>query len=61
MNAGKVSSIKRSSGLFRPASAGTTWKFIAGKEHNDFAREKINLSVNELKTERDVVKDLLPG
>ena len=41
--------------------ADTTWKIIPGQEHNEFAREKINLSVNELKTERDVVKDLLPG
>lgn len=46
---------------FPLTSNGTTWKIIPGQEHNEFAREKINLSVNELKAERDVVKDLLPS
>ncbi len=46
---------------FPLTSNGTTWKIIPGQEHNEFAREKINISVNELKQERDVVRDLLPG
>jgi len=45
---------------FPLTSNGTTWKIIPGQEHNEFAREKINLTINELKQERDVVKDLLP-
>lgn len=46
---------------FPLTSNGTTWKIIPGQEHNDFAREKINLSIAELKQERDDVRDLLPG
>ena len=46
---------------FPLTSNGTTWRIIPGQEHNEFAREKINISVNELKAERDVVKDLLPN
>lgn len=45
---------------FPLTSNGTTWKIIPGQEHNEFAREKINITINELKQERDVVKDLLP-
>lgn len=38
---------------------GKNWKIVQGLEVNDFAREKIDLTVNELKSERDTVKDLL--
>lgn len=38
---------------------GKNWKIVQGLEVNDFAREKIDVSVNELKSERDTVKDLL--
>lgn len=39
---------------------GKNWKIVQGLGVNDFAQEKINVTVNELKTERDTVKDLLP-
>lgn len=39
---------------------GKNWKIVQGLGVNEFAREKINVTVNELKTERDTVKDLLP-
>lgn len=42
-------------------SDGKTWTIVKGLEHNDFARAKIEATVNELKTERDTVRDLLPG
>jgi malate dehydrogenase len=42
-------------------SDGTSWKIVEGLEHNDFARQKIETTVSELRTERDTVKDLLPG
>lgn len=38
---------------------GKNWKIVQGLDINPFAREKIDLTVNELKTERDTVKDLL--
>lgn len=38
---------------------GLSWKIVPNLEINEFAREKINITVNELKTERDTVKDLL--
>ena len=40
---------------------GVSWKIVQGIEHNDFAREKIDTTIAELKSERDTVKDLLPG
>lgn len=40
---------------------GTTWKIVEGIDHGEFAREKIDASVAELRTERDTVKDLLPA
>jgi malate dehydrogenase len=46
---------------FPLTSNGHTWKIVAGLEHNAFAREKIEQTVNELRGERDTVKDLLPG
>jgi hypothetical protein len=33
---------------------------VQGIPHNDFARERIEKSVNELKEERAMVADLLP-
>lgn len=38
---------------------GLSWKIVPNLEINEFAREKINITVNELKAERDTVKDLL--
>ena len=40
-------------------SDGTTWSIVQGIEHNDFARAKIDASVEELRTERDTVAELL--
>ncbi|MEX1231434.1 MAG: malate dehydrogenase [Planctomycetaceae bacterium] len=45
---------------FPLTSDGTTWKIVQGLTHNDFANQKINITVNELKQERDTVRDLLP-
>ncbi len=44
---------------FPLTSNGKTWKIVAGLEHNDFARSKIEATVAELRSERDTVKDLL--
>ena len=33
---------------------------MQGLEHDDFAQEKIQISVNELMEEREAVADLLP-
>ncbi|MCA9097281.1 MAG: malate dehydrogenase [Planctomycetaceae bacterium] len=38
---------------------GKNWKIVQGLDINPFAKEKIDTTVNELKTERDTVKDLL--
>ncbi len=40
---------------------GRTWKILQGISHNEFAKEKINMTLNELRSERDAIKDLLPG
>ena len=37
------------------------WEVVQGLPIDAFSREKIDASVNELKEERDAVKDLLPG
>jgi malate dehydrogenase len=42
-------------------SDGKTVKIVSGIEHNDFAKSKIKVTLDELKTERDTIKDLLPG
>ncbi len=42
-------------------SDGKSWKIVQGLEHSSFAKEKIALTLQELRTERDTVKDLLPG
>ena len=38
---------------------GSHWAIQQGIEHNDFAQQKINATLEELRTERDTVKDLL--
>jgi malate dehydrogenase len=42
-------------------SDGSTVKIIPGIEHNEFAKSKIQVTLDELKSERDTIKDLLPG
>jgi malate dehydrogenase len=44
---------------FPLTSDGTTWSIVKGLEHNDFGQSKIDATIAELITERDVVKDLL--
>lgn len=46
---------------FPVASAGGSWSVIEGFELDDFAREKIAITTQELVEERDAVADLLPG
>ena len=46
---------------FPVRSDGDNWEIVQGVPINDFAREKIDLSVNELAEERSLVSDLLPG
>ena len=38
---------------------GTSWKIVQGIEHNEFAQSKIEATLQELRDERDAVKDLL--
>ena len=45
---------------FPLTSDGNKVSIIQGQEHNEFAQEKIQVTLNELRTERDTVKDLLP-
>lgn len=40
---------------------GDNWSVVGDIEHKDFAREKIDATLAELRTERDTVKDLLQG
>jgi malate dehydrogenase len=37
------------------------WSVVEGIEHDEWAREKIKITTEELLAERDEVKDLLPG
>jgi len=46
---------------FPVAVSGATWKVVTGLQHDDFAREKIRVTTEELLQERDLVKDLLPA
>ncbi len=46
---------------FPLTSDGKSWSIVAGREHNDFAQEKLDATIAELRSERDTVKDLLPG
>ena len=45
---------------FPVRSTGSDWSVIEGFEHDDFAKEKIRITTEELIEERDAVKDLLP-
>ncbi len=45
---------------FPLTSDGKSWKIAQGRSHNEFAKEKIQLTLQELRDERDAVKDLLP-
>ncbi len=38
---------------------GTQWKIVQGLEHNAFAQRKVAATLDELRSERDTVKDLL--
>ena len=42
-------------------SDGEHWKMVEGVEHNAFAQEKVQATLNELREERDTIKDLLAG
>jgi len=44
---------------FPLVSDGKTWSIVKGQTHNEFAQKQIDITVNELKDERDTVKDLL--
>lgn len=44
---------------FPLTSDGTSWAIQQGWQHDEFAKEKIEATLNELRTERDTVKDLL--
>lgn len=44
---------------FPLTSDGNSWSIVQGREHNDFAKEKIAATVAELREERDTVADLL--
>lgn len=44
---------------FPLTSDGDKWSIVQGLDHNEFAAEKIKATVDELKVERDTVKDLL--
>ena len=41
-------------------SNGSDWEVVTGIEHNDFSKEKIKASEDELVAEREAVKKLLP-
>ncbi len=45
---------------FPVRSDGTSWSIVEGIEHDDFAKERIKVSTDELLAEREDVKDLLP-
>ena len=42
-------------------SKGDSWKIVDDFEHDDFAKEKIRVTTQELIEERDAVKELLPA
>lgn len=46
---------------FPLTSDGVSWKIVDGLEHNEFAQQKIDATIAELRSERDTVKDLLPS
>jgi len=42
-------------------SKGDSWKIVDDFKHDDFAKEKIRITIEELLEERDAVKELLPA
>ena len=46
---------------FPLTSDGQSWSIKQGIEHSAFAQSKVDATLNELREERDTVKDLLPG
>ena len=46
---------------FPVTSDGNSWRIVQGIEHGEFAQQKIDATIAELRSERDTVKDLLPG
>jgi malate dehydrogenase len=46
---------------FPVRSTGKDWDVIEGFEHDDFAKEKIKITTDELVSEREAVKELLPS
>ena len=45
---------------FPLTSNGQQWQIVDGLEHSEFAQQKIDATLAELRSERDTVKDLLP-
>jgi malate dehydrogenase len=45
---------------FPLTSDGKSYKIVQGLETSEFAKKKIQITLDELRTERDTVKDLLP-
>lgn len=46
---------------FPVRSSGSSWEVIEGFVHDDFAKQKIKATTDELVEEREAVKDLLPS
>jgi len=46
---------------FPVRSTGSDFEIVAGIEHSDFGRSKIEVTTQELLDERDAVKDLIPA
>ena len=46
---------------FPVTTDGRNWSIVEGLEHDDFAKEKIKLTTEELLQERELVKDLVPA
>ncbi len=46
---------------FPVRSKGDSWKIVQDFEHDDFAKEKIRITTQELIDEREAVKELLPS
>ncbi|MEX2394594.1 MAG: malate dehydrogenase, partial [Actinomycetota bacterium] len=46
---------------FPVRSTGSSWEIIEGFHHDDFAKEKIKATTDELVEEREAVKELLPS
>lgn len=44
---------------FPLTSDGKNWSIVQGQQHNEFAEAKLKATIDELKEERDTVKDLL--